>query len=345
MKIFNDEQLKKWGIVDFGFTSESTPLTLDHYNQWVEEKNHLPLTYLEGERKDKRQNLKQHWADFESAVVFLFSYHETHQDLQHLYKNNPEWNGLKLASYTLGFQGEDYHNILKNRLIEIGEYLKENYAGLEYKLTLDTHPVLERDLAMRAGLGWFGKNSMLINQAHGSFFIIGSLLLNQNLNHNLNHNLNNEEKKIQTDHCGQCTRCIEACPTDAIDPLTRTIIARDCISTFTIEQFKLDTEPSEKMTLKEGTLFGCDICQDVCPWNKRIDRQNPNDNLSLNYPEQKKILDFFLLRDKLTLAQDLESMSEGEFKRVFQKSSFFRSGRRGLLKNIRLYLKELNILP
>lgn len=331
MTIFSNELLKKWGIVDFGFTSESTPRSLDSYNQWVSDEKHLPLTYLEGERKDKRQSIKEHWPLFQSAVVFIFSYHESHQKLQNLYQQDSNWNGLKLASYTLGFEGEDYHYLIKDRLIEIGELLKSLYPNLEYKLTLDTHPVLERDLAMRTGLGWFGKNSMLINTEHGSFFIIGSLLLNQDLKQ--------LERKIEMDHCGQCTRCIDACPTQAIDPKTRTIVAQDCISTFTIEQFKLDTVPSKKMTLKEGTLFGCDICQDVCPWNKRVDRKNHNDDSSFHHSQQKNILDFFLLRDKETLAQDLESMSEGEFKRKFAKTSFERSGRRGVLKNIRLILK------
>ncbi len=332
MTIFSNELLDKWGIVDFGFTSESTPRSLDSYNKWVSEEKHLPLTYLEGERKDKRQSVKEHWSEFQSAVVFLFSYHDSHQKLQNLYRQDPNWNGLKLASYTIGFEGEDYHYLIKDRLIEIGELLKSLYPNLEYKLTLDTHPVLERDLAMRAGLGWFGKNSMLINKDNGSFFIIGSLLLNQDLKQ--------LERKTEVDHCGQCTRCIDACPTQAIDPVSRTIVAQDCISTFTIEQFKLDTIPSEKMTLKEGTLFGCDICQDVCPWNKRVDRKNPTNDFSFQYPEQKKILNFFLLRDQKKIAEELESMSEGEFKRKFAKTSFERSGRRGLLKNIIYFLKE-----
>ena len=334
--LFTDDQLKKWGVVDFGVTSEAVPHTLDHYNQWVSVENHLPLTYLEGERQEKRQNLKEHWPEFSSAVVFLFSYHETHQKLQNLYRSHSAWNGLKIASYTMGFKGEDYHNLIKDRLIEMGELLKVQHPGLEYKLTLDTHPVLERDLAMRAGLGWFGKNSMLINRHHGSFFLIGSRLLNRDLAIT--------SKKPEVDHCGQCTRCIDACPTEAIDPVKRTIIAKDCISTFTIEQFKLDTVPSEKMTLKEGTLFGCDICQDVCPWNKRIDRLHPTQDFSFHEPEQKKIVEFFLTKEKTSLAQDLEAMSEGEFRRRFNKTSFLRSGRRGLLKNIKLYLKELNIL-
>lgn len=333
MKIFSEELLKKWGVVDYGVTSEAVPESLGHYNNWVEKQHHNPLLYLEGERKNKRQSVKEHWPDFQMAVVFLFSYHGSHQALQSLYANDPEWNGLKMASYTMGFEGQDYHQLLKNKLQEIGDYLKSQTEGLEYKLTLDTHPVLERDLAYRSGLGWFGKNSMMINRHHGSFYIIGSLLLNQALDLN--------EDPLETDHCGQCTACIEACPTQAIDPATRTIVAADCISTFTIEQFKLETIPSEKMSLKSGWIFGCDICQDVCPWNKRVDRQHSAETTFNG--EQTRILDFFLRRNKNELVNDLEKMSEGEFKRKFAGSSFERSGRRGLLKNLRLLLKQLNI--
>ncbi|MBP9681240.1 MAG: DUF1730 domain-containing protein [Bacteriovorax sp.] len=331
--MFTQEQLTKWGVVDFGITSETTPSSLEHYNNWVEAKKHLPLTYLEGDRQEKRQDLKNYWPATSCALVFLFSYHQNHLSLKEIYDHHPDWNGLKLASYTLGFEGMDYHHLLKAHLLEIGEILKSKNPGLEFQLALDTHPVLDRDLAYRAGLGWFGKNSMLISKKHGSFFLIGSLLLNQKLPI--------AEMSTDLDHCGQCTRCIDACPTDAIDLETRTIIAKDCISTFTIEQFKLETPPSEKMTLMEGTLFGCDICQDICPWNKRLDRKLGESKNTDFFPEQKKILDFFLLRSKKDVHDELESMGQGEFKRYFRHTSFFRSGKRGLLKNIRLYLKEM----
>ena len=330
------EWLKDFDVVDFGYTEESIPQTLEAYNSWVEKGSHGPLLYLEGERQDKRQDLKNHWNEFQSSLVFLFSYHPTHFELMELTKNNPDWNGLKVASYTLGFEGADYHNLLRTKLDGIGEILKTQY-NLEYKLTLDTHPVLERDLAMRAGLGWFGKNSMLINRHEGSFFIIGSLLLNKKLDLKIN--------SIETDHCGQCTKCVDACPTDAIDPVTRTISARDCISTFTIEQFKIDSIPSEKMNLTSGAIFGCDICQDVCPWNKRVDKQQKFPRLVWTVA-QKKVLDFFMLRPVSELHRELEEMSGGEFERQFDKTSFSRSGKRGLLKNIRLYIKQkLNIFP
>jgi epoxyqueuosine reductase len=334
MSILVATKLLKWGIVDFGYTTEAIPLSVEKYNSWILNSNHLPLTYLEGHRQEKRQGLKEYWPECESALVFLFSYHETHQKLQSLYQNDPSWNGLKLASYTLGFGGFDYHHKIKESLIEIGECLKHEYPDLEYKLTLDTQPILERDLAMRAGLGWFGKNSMLINRQHGSFFIIGGLLLNKKIP-------NNEKRAIDIDHCGQCTKCIDACPTNAIDPISRTIIAIDCISTFTIEQFKIDTIPSNKMTLKEGTIFGCDICQDVCPWNKRVDRQNKKVDSHFLDANQNKIISFFLTRKVNILFQEINTFSEGAFRRFFKNTSFERSGKRGFLKNIIFYISHL----
>lgn len=331
------EWFKSYGVTDYGYTEESIPLSLQFYNQWIDKKNHGPLLYMEGERQKKRQNLKNYWPQFNSALVFIFSYHQVHFELQKEYEKNPKWNGLKLASFSLGFSGEDYHDYLKKKLIKIGEKLKEDH-DLNYHLILDTQPVMERDLAQSAGLGWFGKNSMLIHREHGSFFLIGSLLLDKKLNYKKN--------KMENDHCGQCTKCIDACPTAAIDLKTRTIIAKDCISTFTIEEFRLDTIPSQKMDLKTGTIFGCDICQDVCPWNKRIDRiysHKGKEDFKWN-DKQKEILNFFILRKSEELKEDLEKKTNKEYRTFFYGTSFFRSGKRGILKNINLYFKQkLNI--
>lgn len=329
--------LKDYDVIDFGYTEDSVPLSRDHYNHWVSEDRHGPLTYLSGERQEKRQDIKNHWSGFQSAIVFLFSYHSVHHELNELVKTHEDWNGLKIASYTLGFNGSDYHDELMTKLHSIGEKLKSEHGDtLEYKVVLDTHPVLERDLAMRAGLGWFGKNSMMINRSHGSFFIIGSLLLNKKIKL--------DKAVLETDHCGQCTKCVEACPTSAIDPVTRTIIAQDCISTFTIEQFKPDTIPSLKMDLTNGFIFGCDICQDVCPWNGRIDRLGKVPKVIWN-EKQKQTLEFFMLRPVEAVHNELETMSGGEFSRLFEKTSFSRSGKRGLFKNLKLYMKQkLNIL-
>lgn len=331
MKI--NEWIEKIGGVCYGYTEESLPTSLNVYNQWIEENKHEPLLYLAGDRQQKRQDLKNYWSEFQSAVVVLFSYHETHRKLNLLYDTAKDWNGLKIASYTLGFEGEDYHYLLREKLTFLGDKLKDEY-GIEYRLTIDTHPVLERDLAFRSGIGWFGKNSMLINRNEGSFFIIGSILLNKRIPL--------ETKVLETDHCGQCSLCVENCPTGAIDEKTRTIVTKDCISTFTIEQFKIDTIPSKKMSLKSGEIFGCDICQDVCPWNKRVDRFLGKETLKSDQwnEKQKNIIDYFIKKPVEQIEQDLNEISNGEFERKFQKTSFERSGRRGLLKNIKLFLKK-----
>ncbi len=325
-----DELLSEFKITAFGYTEEPVPVSIDQYNFWLNENQHLPLEYLAGERAEKRQNILHHWNDFQSALVFVFSYDDVRQNLQKFYKSGELWNGLKLASYSLGFNGNDYHDELRITLESIGRKMAQAF-GMEFKLTLDTHPVLERDLAFRSGLGWFGKNSMLINRAEGSFLIIGSLLFNKKLDL--------EKKSMETDHCGQCTLCAEACPTQAINPETRTIKTQDCISTFTIEQFKLDTIVPTAMDLSSGFVFGCDICQDVCPWNKRLERTRPSKELEWTQ-RQSEVMDFFLKRPVSELSAELEQMSGKSFEKKFKRTSFERSGRRGLLKNVRLYLKH-----
>jgi epoxyqueuosine reductase len=240
---------------------------------------------------------------------------------------------LHIASFALGFEGLDYHDVLKVRLHLIGETLAQNNPHLKYQISLDVHPVLERDLAHRSGLGWIGKNSMLINRVEGSYFIIASLLLNQKYAIPF--------RNIETDHCGKCTLCIDACPTGAINKGVRTIRASDCISTFTIEQMKLDSMPSEKMDLNSGNIFGCDICQDVCPWNKKL-----LNTLSLeaggkkNTEMQNTLLDFFCSRSAEEIAIELQEMSNGHFRKKFRRTSFKRSGKQGILKNLYFYIKN-----
>jgi epoxyqueuosine reductase len=168
-------------------------------------------------------------------LVFAFDYSKKKKTMDEFYQSD-ESNGLKISSYVFGFNGVDYHTELRDRMNQILDQLKEKYPNLSASYTLDMHPVLERDLAHKSGLGWFGKNSMLINKSFGSFFMIGSLLLDQTFD------IGSEE--LETDHCGTCTACVEACPTDAIDVENRTIISSKCISTWTIEIFD-EADPIE----------------------------------------------------------------------------------------------------
>jgi epoxyqueuosine reductase len=325
---FEDDFLANLGVVDYAYTEESRAINFDKYQEWIDKKLHGPLKYLEGERGDKREDLKLFWSEFESAIVFLFSYKNTKKILE-----EQKGRKLNIASYALGFDGQDYHHVLKERLASLAQEILQKNPAIKFQISLDVHPVLERDLALRSGLGWIGKNSMLINRAEGSYFIIASLLLNQKLPM--------PKRMMETDHCGQCTRCIDACPTSAIDISTRTIRANDCISTFTIEQMKLDSVASEKMNLDSGNIFGCDICQDVCPWNKKLLRKLLPEKYLHTFTEmQDTLLKYFCIRSPLEIINELETISDRQFRRKFIRTSFERGGKSGILKNLLFYIQN-----
>jgi epoxyqueuosine reductase len=333
-ELLNIENLAPYGIVDFGYTTESIPKSYKKYSDWVDRDHHEPLGYLSGERKEKRDDLRKYFPEFKSALVFLFSYQASKLEQDQFYKSMDS-NGLKIASYVLGFDGIDYHHRVRADLQKIADQLKSTRPGLEVVQALDIQPVLDRDLAFRAGLGWYGKNSMFINRDKGSFTIIGSLLLSSELDL--------KKKALETDHCGQCTACVEACPTDAIDLENRTIITNKCISTYTIEIFKDNAmEPPPGMENGQGEIFGCDICQDVCPWNlrlsrglKKVKRLELKDESIL-----KKVTEFFLKRPKEQLVKELEGMSNSGYKREFKGTPLERTGRVGILKNIKFQLQK-----
>ena len=286
-------------IVDWGYTTESIPTTLPQYETWLINGHQGPLTYMGDHRKSLREDIKNFFPEFKSALVFLFDYTSSA-------KKNQFDKDYKFAAYTKGFDGIDYHYWIKEKLDSLAQKLHlENY-----KLSIDAQPVLERDLAYRSGLGWFGKNSMLINQKHGSFFLISAILLDKDLEL--------ETKTLDTDHCGSCTKCIDACPTDAIID-NKIIDANKCISTITIELFKAADAPKGYPT-DRGEIFGCDICQEVCPWN-----QKPLTNSEMGESAQ-----FEQLFEEI----DLTEISNREFKRVFKGTSLERTGRVGLLKNL-----------
>lgn len=298
-------------IIDWGYTEDLEAKSFSHFINWIKDEKHGILTYLSDERADKRKNLQSFYPEASSAIVFLFDYRSIKKEML---DNYPD---AKIASYTMISNGEDYHFSLSDILNEIGQSIKQELNITDYKIALDVHPVLDRDLAYRAGLGWFGKNSMLINREYGSYFLIGSIILDQKINI--------FPKELSVDHCGTCRACIDACPTQAIDESHRTLVANKCISTFTIEQFKNVPAP-QYYENSNGEVFGCDICQDVCPWNKKTLLT------ILAQPLSNKLIHFFNRKLEL-IYSDLKKMSLSEFKNFFARSSFVRSGKKGLLKN------------
>jgi epoxyqueuosine reductase len=211
-------------------------------------------------------------------------------------------------------RGDDYHELMVDRLNELHRWI-EGVVGhsIRGKPYVDTGPILERDLAQRAGLGWIGKNTNLLNPTLGSFFFLGELLLDLDLR---------ADQPIETDHCGSCTRCLDACPTNAF-VAPHVLDATRCISYQTIEQ-----KGSIDETLKEAigeNLYGCDICQSVCPWNVKFSK----DATEVAFAPREMIAG----KDARTLADEVISMDDEQFRTAFRKSPIKRAKLAGLQRN------------
>jgi epoxyqueuosine reductase len=219
-------------------------------------------------------------------------------------------------------RGDDYHDLMLERLRALHRWIEERVRrAVAGKAYVDTGPLLERDLARRAGLGWQGKNTMLINPRAGSFFFLGALLIDLPLA---------ADAPFTADHCGSCTRCIDACPTGAIvEP--RMLDATRCISYLTIElKGEIPTEFHEAIG---EHLYGCDVCQEVCPWNEKF-------ALPLR-EEAFRARAAVAGKDARTLALDLLAMSDEEFRSVFKGSPMKRAKMRGLKRNAAVVLAHL----
>lgn len=214
----------------------------------------------------------------------------------------------KLARYAFG---EDYHHVLKDKLKSLLYFIRENIGEVDGRCFVDSAPVMEREWAKLAGLGWTGKNTLLIRPGAGSYFFLAELILDLELAA--------DDNPIK-DHCGTCRRCIEACPTSAISPEGYLLDASKCISYLTIEL--REAIPSEFHGKMEGWAFGCDICQAVCPWNRFAKpHQEPR------FEPQPELMD-------MSKTEWLEMTAE-VFQKLFRKSAVKRTKYEGLQRNIR----------
>ena len=214
----------------------------------------------------------------------------------------------KIAKYAYGI---DYHFVIRDKLNKLLDFIKANVGEVDGRGFVDSAPVLERSWAVRAGQGWVGKNGNLLTRHAGSFFFIATLISDLDLV---------ADVPFATDHCGTCTRCIDACPTQAIVSPTE-IDATKCISYLTIE-LKDALIPGSFHTKMEGWMFGCDICQDVCPWNRFS-----NPNVEPAFTPLPEILNLSL--------HEWEDMSEETFKEVFKNSPLNRPKWKGIQRNLR----------
>jgi epoxyqueuosine reductase len=213
--------------------------------------------------------------------------------------------------------GKDYHLVLKERLSLLLDYIVSVIPGVKGKYFVDSAPVLEKAWAHQAGLGWIGRHSILINKKIGSFIFLGVIIIDSELNY---------DAPLPGDHCGSCRLCIEACPTQAING-NRTIDARKCISWLTIE--KKTPVPEEIKEKLGGRIFGCDLCQEVCPWNKNA---IPHKNT-----------DFEILPELANMTRaDWLSLSREKYSTLFSQSSIGRTKYEKLKRNAEIILKDIN---
>lgn len=265
--------------------------------QWLNQGLHGQMSYM-ANHFDKRIDPRKLVDGAQSVISLMYNYHnpETQEDN----------TAPKISQYAYG---KDYHEVIKKKLKELLDYIQTEIVEVNGRCFVDSAPVMERDWAKYAGLGWIGKNTLLINKQQGSYFFLAELIVDLKLEY---------DTPIK-DYCGTCTRCIDACPTDAISPDGYWLDGSKCISYFTIE---LKEELPQTMKGKfDNWMFGCDICQQVCPWNRFAKRhQEP---------------DFEPHPDLLSMTKnDWQEITEEVFQKVFQKSAVKRTKYAGLLRNI-----------
>lgn len=239
------EIIESAGFDHYGWARLEKPLTLEYYKTWISEGKHADMEYLD-RHIPLKEDPKKVFPKAQTAIVFTKNYLDIPNE-------NFPFQEIKIARYA---RGQDYHIWFQQELDQLCEKLKVRYPEHEFIAFTDSKPVMERDLAYRAGLGWVGKNTCLINEKRGSLFFIGEIYTSLNVEVKL---------EVSPDRCGTCTRCIDACPTEALTP--KSLDATKCISYWTIES---KTVPPPALREKfEGWYFGCDICQTVCPWNQK----------------------------------------------------------------------------
>ena len=307
------EQARELGFGLVGVASVEESAHMDLYREWVEDGRHGDMGYLA--REDaiaRRADLRQTLPSVRSAIVVA---HDYFQEDPLGVPADPS-RGV-IARYA---RGQDYHGTIEKRLRALHRWIEASVEDpVEGRVYVDTGPILERELAVRAGVGWFGKNTMLIHPKRGSYFFLGLLLLDLDLD---------ADAPFQEDHCGTCRSCLDACPTGALlgrDPSGAPVMdAPRCISYLTIEH--RGPIPVELRPLMGNRVYGCDICQEVCPWNERFAEPAEEEAYRV-----RKGLDGPAL---VELADQLLVVDDEGFRELFRGSAIKRAKRAGLLRNV-----------
>ena len=298
---FIKTEAKRLGFLSCGvskaqFLEEEAP----RLENWLNKQMHGQMHYMEN-HFDKRLDPTKLVEGSKSVISLLLNYFP---------EKTQDYETYKLSKYAYG---TDYHFVIKDKLKSLLHAIQGEIGEVEGRAFVDSAPVLDKAWAAKSGLGWIGKHSNLLTQQVGSFYFIAELIIDLEL----------EYDSITTDHCGTCTKCIDACPTKAItEPYV--VDGSKCISYFTIEL--KENIPTEFKGQFEDWMFGCDICQDVCPWNRFS--KSHNEPLFNPHPD---LLDM--------TKKDWEEITEETFKKVFKKSAVKRTKFSGLKRNIN-FLKD-----
>ncbi|MFO8236386.1 MAG: tRNA epoxyqueuosine(34) reductase QueG [Bacteroidales bacterium] len=284
--------------------SKAEPLEkeAENFKQWIQETRHGEMKFMEN-YFEKRTDPAKLIPGTKSIVSVILNYYPAQTQKNDTYK---------ISKYAYG---TDYHKIIKKKLKSLLQSIQENIEDeVSGRYFVDSAPVMDKVWAQKSGLGWIGKNTNLITRQFGSYVFIGEILLNIELDYD----------SPAKDYCGSCTKCLEVCPTHALDKPYQ-IDASQCISYLTIE--KKGELPEKMKNTLEDWIFGCDICQDVCPWNRK--------------PVLHNIPDFAPPPELTEFSKtNWESLSEERYNQIFKKSAVKRTGYQGLMRNIQFNNKS-----
>lgn len=264
---------------------------------WLNKGMHGNMKYMEN-NFDLRIDPTRLVPGAKSVITLLQNYYPSHAPVLE----------SKISKYAFG---SDYHSVIKAKLKSLMAAMQDKLGGVEGRGFVDSAPVLERTWAQKSGLGWIGKNGNLITKGSGSFFFIATLITDLELE---------ADDPFAKDYCGSCTKCIDACPTEAILP-DKTINGSKCISYFTIE-LKDEVIPGDMKGRFDNWMFGCDVCQDICPWNRFAKPHN-----EAGFTPIPEVLNF--------TTRDWEHLSEEAFKKIFKHSAISRSKYKGIQRNLK----------
>ncbi|MEO1042414.1 MAG: tRNA epoxyqueuosine(34) reductase QueG [Pseudomonadota bacterium] len=297
---FVRREAARLGFDACGITGASLPETISsHLDEALSLGHHGTMTWLEN-RANERAQPQALWQGAQSVVMLGMNYGPSDNPLERLHRRS-------IGNISVYAQGDDYHDVVKKRLKQLGRLLGETF-NCPLKVFVDTAPVAEKPLGQQAGIGWQGKHTNLVSREHGSWLFLGAIYLGIAL----------DADKTETDHCGQCTACLEICPTDAF-PAPYKLDARRCISYLTIEH--KDAIPEEFRRAMGNRIYGCDDCLAVCPWNKFAHEAKEG---------------AFHAREELQdpPLSELANLTDTTFRALFRKSPVKRIGRNRFVRNV-----------